>query len=119
METHYDLKDSIELIMALNVTGSDNSQPWLSKDITNAPRQIKITSGQNHIAFLSMNSKWQPKYTKKTQDHMAHMHPVLLEPSISNVRNDKQYNASAVFSAINCVNLQNKNKSCKSDAKMV
>jgi hypothetical protein len=116
METHYDLKDSIELIMALNVTWSDNSQPWLSKDITNAPRQI---SGQNHIAFLSMNSKWQPKYTQKTQDCMAHMHPVLLEPSISNVRNDKKCNAYAVFSAINCVNLQNKNKSCKSDAKMV
>jgi hypothetical protein len=50
---------------------------------------------------------------------MAHMHPVLLEPSISNVRNDKKCNAYAVFSAINCVNLQNKNKSCKSDAKMV
>jgi hypothetical protein len=50
---------------------------------------------------------------------MAHMHPVLLEPSISDVRNDKKCNASAVFSAINSVNLQNKNKSCKSDAKMV
>jgi hypothetical protein len=46
---------------------------------------------------------------------MPHMHPVLLEPSISDVRNDKKCNASAVFSAINCVNLQNKNKSCKND----
>jgi hypothetical protein len=77
METHYDLKDSIELIMALGVTGSDNSQPRLSKDITNAPRQIKITSGQIHIAFLSLNSEWQPKYTQKTEDRMAHMHPIL------------------------------------------